>query len=263
MIRFLVTCRSEFEIVMRFLGIIPARYASTRFPGKALADIDGKSMIMRVYERACEALEEVFVATDDKRIFDHVQQNKGKVLMTDPRHPSGTDRVAEAVQILGNDDHNYEVVINIQGDEPFLEPAVLYSLMKSFEDPEVSIATPVTPVEHKKDVFNNNLVKVVLDHSDYALYFSRHAIPFIRDPGLVEKERIPFYQHIGIYAFRVPVLREITRLKPSLLEKAESLEQLRWLENGYRIKTVKVQYRAIGIDTPGDLERILKRMKEA
>lgn len=179
--------------------------------------------------------------------------------MTDPKHPSGTDRVAEALRILQKEEQSYDIVLNIQGDEPFLEPGVLQSLMKSFEVPEVMIATPVTRVKNKRDIFNNTKVKVVLDHDNYALYFSRHAIPFIRDPNLVEKENIPFYHHIGIYAFRVPVLKEITLLEPSLLEKAESLEQLRWLENGYRIKTVKVDYQVFGIDTPEDLDRALKK----
>ncbi len=244
---------------MKFIAIIPARYASTRFPGKALADIQGTSMVMRVYEQARKALEHVHVATDDTRVLDHVHQHGGRALMTDPKHPSGTDRVAEALRILQKEEQSYDIVLNIQGDEPFLEPGVLQSLMKSFEVPEVMIATPVTRVKNKRDIFNNTKVKVVLDHDNYALYFSRHAIPFIRDPNLVEKENIPFYHHIGIYAFRVPVLKEITLLEPSLLEKAESLEQLRWLENGYRIKTVKVDYQVFGIDTPEDLDRALKK----
>lgn len=244
---------------MKFIGIIPARYASTRFPGKALADIHGKSMIMRVYESASQALEEVFVATDDQRIFEHVESQGGRVVMTGGHHPSGTDRVAEAIQMVQKGNKKDDVVINIQGDEPFLEPGVLRALIERFRHPEVQIATPVTRVRNKKDIFSNTKVKVVIDHDHYALYFSRHAIPFIRDPSIVEKEDIPFYHHVGIYAYRIPTLLAITQLKPSLLEKAESLEQLRWLENGYRIKTVEVDYHAFGIDTPEDLERVLHK----
>lgn len=243
---------------MSILGIIPARYASTRFPAKALADIGGKSMIQRVYEQALQAttLTAVWIATDHPLIAEHVKQFGGKVCMTADTHPSGTDRCFEALQKIGG---SFDYVINIQGDEPFIQPQQI-DILAACLDSETELATLVKRFADPDALFNPNTAKAVLNTRAEALYFSRHPIPFLRG---VEKsqwlEKHSYYQHIGIYAYRTDVLAKITQLPPSSLEKAESLEQLRWLENGFRIKTAFTEYESLGIDTPEDLEAALRK----
>ena len=243
-----------------FLGIIPARYASTRFPGKPLADIKGKPMVMRVYERAKKALDDVIVATDDKRIFNAVKEAGGKVVITANDHPSGTDRCREAMELYQSETgESFDVIINIQGDEPFIRADQILLLMNSFQDETVDIATLIKVVEDPGMIFDINKPKVVINRKKEALYFSRSPIPFVRGYDNDEWfDRHIFYQHIGMYAYRANVLKEITKLEQGILEKSESLEQLRWLENGYKIKTAITEYEAYGIDTPEDLEHVLK-----
>ena len=242
----------------RFVGIIPARYASTRFPGKPLADIKGKTMIERVYIQASKALTDVVVATDDDRIKAEVQRFGGNVIMTSPDHQSGTDRCAEAVTVYEKlVNKSFDVVINIQGDEPFIQPSQFEMLMKCFADAKTEIATLVKPITSPEDIFNPNHVKVTFSRLKKALYFSRSPIPHLRN---INTENWPgdhnFYKHIGIYAFRTKVLTELTRLHQSSLELAESLEQLRWLENGYQISVEITDFESISVDTPADLEKI-------
>lgn len=243
-----------------FLGIIPARYASTRFPGKPLADIKGKSMIKRVYEKVSEAIEHLVVATDDQRIFDHVNHFGGKVVMTSVLHQSGTDRCFEALGIFESETNaKFDVVINIQGDEPFIHKGQIELLKGCFRDPKVQIATLIKEISDTATIFNENKPKVVINNRGEALYFSRSPIPFSR--GRQTEDWLgehTFYQHIGLYAYRTKVLTEITTLKTGKLEKTESLEQLRWLENGYKIQTTLTEYDAICIDTPEDLTKALK-----
>ncbi|MCH7657381.1 MAG: 3-deoxy-manno-octulosonate cytidylyltransferase [Bacteroidetes bacterium] len=243
---------------MNTLGIIPARYQSVRFPGKPLVIIGGKTMIRRVYDRCSLSLNNVIVATDDKRISKEVESFGGHVIMTFQNHQSGTDRCAEAVTLYQKS-HNepVDIVINIQGDEPFLDPVMLSHLSKSFNDPEIQISTLIKKISSEEEIFNPHLPKVVADKNGMALYFSRSPIPYVRN---IEKTKwageYPFYKHIGIYAFRTEILMEITQLSPSSLEKAESLEQNRWLENGYTIHVVETRHESISIDTPEDLEKI-------
>lgn len=241
---------------MKFIGIIPARYASTRFPAKPLAMLGGKPVIQRVYEQVNGVLDEAFVATDDERIEAAVKAFGGKVVMTSTEHKSGTDRVQEAFEKVGA---GYDVVVNIQGDEPFIQPSQLETVKACFEDEKTQIATlvkPFTEADGWETLQNPNSPKVVVDRQMNALYFSRSVIPYLRG---VEKEewlkRHIFYKHIGLYAYRAEVLREITHLPQSSLELAESLEQLRWLENGYCIKVGITNTETIGIDTPEDLEK--------
>lgn len=244
---------------MKFLGIIPARYASTRFPGKPLVKIHGTSMIMRVYERASEVLDNVYVATDDKRIFDEVVENGGKALYTSANHQSGTDRVNEAAQTLQGNGLEFDVVINIQGDEPFIHPNQIKELMSCFENESNQLATLVKKITSLDELFNSNTPKVVVDSSSNAMYFSRSPIPFYRNDDKQEWLKYhSYFKHIGMYAYRVSVLKQITSIKPSSLEVAESLEQLRWLENGYKIKVAVTETESYGIDTPEDLNRILE-----
>lgn len=249
---------------MEFTGIIPARYASTRFPGKPLAMINGVSMIMRVYRQAQKAscLSEVLVATDDKRIFEHVNEQGGKVLMTSGKHASGTDRVYEAICTLLPDKSkwNEHVVINIQGDEPFIEPAAIDTLSESFKDPATGIATLIKKISTKEELYSPDVVKVISGKNKQALYFSRSPIPFIK--GVDASNQMPvfsFYKHIGIYAYRADILKEIATLGPSVLEQAEGLEQLRWLENGYSIRLEETDYESIAVDTPADLLKITNK----
>lgn len=242
---------------MRVLILIPARYASTRFPGKPLALIDGKPMIQHVVEKARMVAENVYVATDDTRISDCVSAFGGQAIMTSAEHRSGTDRCFEAYQhIVAQSGGKYDVVVNIQGDEPFIMPEQVEALISCFEDPEIQIATLAKQFENNNDIFDPNKVKVVCSATLTALYFSRSAIPFCRG---VEKEDwtslASFYKHIGMYAYRPEVLKEITALPQGILEKAESLEQLRWLENGYKIAVRMTDHESIGIDTPDDLEK--------
>lgn len=248
-----------------FIAIIPARYASTRFPAKPLAMLGGKRVIERVYERVSEAIDDAVVATDDDRIADAVRAFGGKVELTSPDHRSGTDRCMEAYGKYGK---KFDVVVNVQGDEPFISPRQISALKQCFDTPETDIATLVKPFSESDPLSaleNPNSPKVVVDRNMYAMYFSRSVIPYLRG---VEKEqwlkKHVFYKHIGIYAFRSRVLKEVTSLPQSELEKAESLEQLRWIENGYRIKVGISDVETIGIDTPEDLaraEEFLKSLK--
>lgn len=238
---------------MKFIGIIPARYASSRFPGKPLASLGGKIVIQRVYEQVAAILEHVCVATDDERILNSVTAFGGQAVMTSPHHKSGTDRIAEAVEKIGGD---YDVIINIQGDEPFIQSSQIKTLCHCFDDPDTQIATLGKPFSTIDAVQNVNSPKIVLDNKGYAMYFSRAIIPFIR--GVDQTgwlAQYPFLKHIGIYAYRASVLTEITQLPQSSLELAESLEQLRWLQNGYKIKVGLTEVETIGIDTPADLQR--------
>jgi len=245
---------------MNFIGIIPSRYGSTRFPGKALIDIEGKSMIQRVYEQALKAMKEVWVATDDNRILEAVQKFGGKAVMTSKSHSSGTDRCAEAVlkvsELTGD---KFDVVINIQGDEPFMQPDQIDLIISEFKkEPSTEIATLIQPILNNEDIFRPDMVKVVLDNNSNAIYFSRSPIPHLF--GVAESKWIDnftFYGHIGLYAYRNDVLQKLTQLNESELEKVESLEQLRWIENGIHIKTHVTHYDSFGIDTPEDLQKVL------
>ncbi len=247
---------------MNILGIIPARYASTRFPGKPLAMLGEKTIVHHVFNKSKQALEWVYVATDDQRIFDAVKRFGGKVVMTSSAHRSGTDRCAEALSIIENETSvKFDAVINIQGDEPFIQPEQISLLSELFNDPASQITTLVKKIIYKEDIFDTNKPKVVLDNHSFALIFSRSPVPYLRG---VPKEDWPgeyiFYKHIGIYGYRAKVLRELTQLPPSEIEIAESLEQLRWLSNGYKIKTAVTDHESIGIDTPEDLDRALKML---
>jgi 3-deoxy-manno-octulosonate cytidylyltransferase (CMP-KDO synthetase) len=244
----------------QFIGLIPARFGSTRFPGKPLADIGGKTMIQRVYEQATKILPFTFVATDDDRIAREVEAFGGRVVMTSPHHQSGTDRCAEALKVaselLGK---SFEVVVNIQGDEPFIDPAQIELLCTCFESPETDIATLIKPITNNSIVFDPNKPKVVIGDKHQALYFSRSPIPYLRGVAPEEWHRHhTFYQHIGLYAYRTEALNRITQLPQSPLELAESLEQLRWLENGLTISVRETHHESFGIDSPADLEKILK-----
>lgn len=244
---------------MKFIGIIPARYSSSRFPGKPLADMAGKPMIQRVYEQVKLALDEVWVATDDTRILEAVEAFGGNAVMTSASHKSGTDRCKEAYQKINKD---FDVIINIQGDEPFIQPEQINTIKDCFDTPNIELATLVKPFK-KEDgfeaLFNNNSPKVVINKNNEAIYFSRSIIPYIRDVHHTEwLDKHTFYKHIGMYAYRVDILNKITELPQSSLELAESLEQLRWIENGYKIKVGYTNVETIGIDTPDDMEKALK-----
>lgn len=242
---------------MKFIGIIPARYESTRFPGKPLAMLGGKYVIRRVYEQVAEVLQDVCVATDDERIAEAVREFGGNAVMTSKNHKSGTDRIEEAVTSLGS---THDVVINIQGDEPFIHRSQIEAVCRCFDDPQTQIATLGKPFGNGSAdyaaIANPNSPKIVVDNNGYAMYFSRSIIPFVRgcEPGRWPAS-YPFLKHIGMYAYRRDTLGEITRLPQSSLEVAESLEQLRWLQNGYRVKVGLTDVETIGIDTPEDLAR--------
>lgn len=238
---------------MKFAAIIPARYASTRFPGKPLALLGGKTVIQRVYEQATSVLDEAWVATDDERILHAVEQFGGRAVMTRTDHKSGTDRIEEAVEKIGT---TADVIINIQGDEPFVQRSQLETIMHLFDDEATQIGTIGKPFETMEAAENPNSPKIVCDVRGYALYFSRSVIPFVRGKERAEwLASFPFLKHLGLYAYRREVLREITQLPQSPLELAESLEQLRWLQNGYRIKVGLTSVETVGIDTPEDLAR--------
>ena len=242
---------------MSILGIIPARHASTRFPAKPLADLGGKSMIRRVYEQAkkSKSLSKVVVATDHEEIYKHVIDFGGDVYMTSPHHASGTDRCYE---VLSKETSSFDYVINIQGDEPFIAPEQI-DLLASLLDGKTELATLIKKIDSVEQLLNPNLVKVVLNKDQEALYFSRSVIPYFRNQEQAEWViHHSYYKHIGLYAYRNDVLEKITRLEMSSLEKAESLEQLRWLENGYRIKVKETSIETMGIDTPEDLQNALK-----
>lgn len=245
------------------VGIIPARYASTRYPGKPLIDIKGKSMIQRVYEQAtkCGSLDKVVVATDDGRIAEHVVSFGGEVVMTAEHHPSGTDRCWDALQQIGG---NYQYVINIQGDEPFIDPTQIDTLCSVLKDGTTELATLIIPVDSHEVLFDMGEVKVVLNENMEGMYFSRMVIPYIK--GVEQKDwhtHHPYYRHVGMYAYRADVLEAVCKLPVSSLEKAESLEQLRWLEKGFRIKCAVTHFDSHCIDTPEDVEKVLRLMNIA
>jgi 3-deoxy-manno-octulosonate cytidylyltransferase (CMP-KDO synthetase) len=238
---------------MKFIGLIPARYASTRFPGKPLALLGGKPVIQRVYEQVASVLDDACVATDDERIFDCVKNFGGKVVMTRTDHKSGTDRIEEAIEKIGGD---YDVIVNIQGDEPFIQKSQIETVCRCFDDEKTQIATLGKPFTDMDAVANPNSPKIVIDNNSFAMYFSRSIIPFVRGKEQAEwLQHYPFLKHLGIYAYRRDVLRQITRLPQSSLEIAESLEQLRWLQNGFKIKVGLTDVETVGIDTPDDLKR--------
>jgi 3-deoxy-manno-octulosonate cytidylyltransferase (CMP-KDO synthetase) len=241
---------------MNIIGIIPARFASTRFPGKPLIDIGGKSMIQRVYEQCkkAETLSDVIVATDDERIAEHVKKFGSKVAMTATHHQSGTDRCAEVVQTYNG---LCDAVINIQGDEPFIDPTQIDALAFAFEKPHVQLATMKKKLVSEADIQNPNMVKVIANSLGDAIYFSRSPIPYRRNP----EAHIVYYKHIGIYGYRKETLLEITQLPLGNLEQAENLEQLRWVEKNYRITLVETDIENIAIDTPDDLTRVEKYLK--
>lgn len=260
---------------MKFIGIIPARYASTRFPGKPLADLGGKPMIQRVYEQAKQVLDTVIVATDDQRIYDCVQSFGGEVVMTSPDHTCGTDRVYEAYQIYTSTVNSQQsiitphdtIVINIQGDEPFIQPDQIQALMDCFPTEIATLVHPFTEKDTWSDLANPNYVKVAIarektdnnpTNMGRALYFSRSVIPYLR--GIEQEEWLKqgqHFRHIGMYAYRADILQKITQIPPAPLEKVESLEQLRWLENGLTIRVALTHHASIGIDTPEDLQHAL------
>lgn len=244
---------------MKFIGIIPARYASTRFPGKPLALLGGKPVIQHVYEKVAAVLEAAYVATDDERIYDVVKLFGGQVVMTRTDHKSGTDRIEEAIEKIGGE---WDVVVNVQGDEPFVAKSQLDTICHCFDDPTTQIATLGKPFESMEAVQNPNSPKIVVDNMGFAMYFSRSVIPYVRGK---EKSswltHYPFLKHLGIYAYRKDVLRQITQLPQSSLEIAESLEQLRWLQNGFKIKVGTTDVETVGIDTPQDLERAEEFLK--
>lgn len=247
---------------MKFLAIIPSRYGSTRFPGKPLAMIDGKPMIQMVYERTSKYFEYCYVATDDQRIEQAVDAFKGRVVMTSVDHRSGTDRAAEALQKIEQmSGMNFDVVVNVQGDEPFICEEHLVRVKELFDKTDCQIGTLVKRFSDEEDIFNPNLPKVVVSTDNHALYFSRSVIPYLRSHEPSEwQHNHPYFKHIGLYAYRAQVLREITTLSPGTLEQAESLEQLRWLENGYRIKVAHTDKETVAIDTPEDLEKLLTKL---
>lgn len=244
---------------MKFIGIIPARYASTRFPGKPLALLGGKPVIQHVYEKVAAVLEAAYVATDDERIYDVVKSFGGQVVMTRTDHKSGTDRIEEAIEKIGGE---WDVVVNVQGDEPFVAKSQLDTICHCFDDPTTQIATLGKPFESMETVQNPNSPKIVVDNMGFAMYFSRSVIPYVRGK---EKSswltHYPFLKHLGIYAYRKDVLRQVTQLPQSSLEIAESLEQLRWLQNGFKIKVGTTDVETVGIDTPQDLERAEEFLK--
>jgi 3-deoxy-manno-octulosonate cytidylyltransferase (CMP-KDO synthetase) len=242
---------------MNILGIIPARYASTRFPGKPLVDISGKTMIQRVYEQAkkCSSFADVVVATDDDRIFDHVLGFDGKAVMTSTEHQSGTDRCAE----VASKHPEYDIIINIQGDEPYIDPEQITKLAACFNDSGTQIATLVKKIHSVEELHNANSPKVLINKLSEAIYFSRSPLPHIR--GQEPQNWLNYYtyfKHIGIYGYRADILQQITKLPVSPLEKAESLEQLRWIENGYKIKVAETELETVAVDTPEDLNKLSK-----
>jgi 3-deoxy-manno-octulosonate cytidylyltransferase (CMP-KDO synthetase) len=247
---------------MKILGVIPARYASTRFPGKPLADIAGKSMIERVYRQVMKStlLSRVLVATDHPAIFNHVKSFGGKVFMTSESHPSGTDRCFET---LASQEEKFDYVINIQGDEPFIAPEQI-DLLARLLDEKTELATLIKKIEQTEELFNPNVVKVVKDDFNEAIYFSRSPIPHVRNrPQQEWLSHHSFFKHIGMYAYRHDILTRITKLEISSLERTESLEQLRWIENGYSIKVAETTQETMGIDTPEDLDRAVQFVNKA
>lgn len=249
---------------MKFIAVIPARYASTRFPGKPLAMLGDKTVIERVYRQVSEVINDVYVATDDERIKETVEGFGGNVVMTSPDHKSGTDRIEEAMNKIGGE---FDVVINVQGDEPFIQPQQITTVCHCFMDTATQIATLGKRFGSNESdmeaIENPNSPKIIVNKNHYAIYFSRSVIPFIRGKERHEwPASYPFLKHIGLYAYRRKVLDEITSLPQGELEKAESLEQLRWIENGYKIKVGVTDMETVGIDTPEDLEKAERFLRE-
>ncbi len=246
---------------MKVIGLIPARWASTRFPGKPLVKIGDKSMIQRVYEQSCKAIEHVVVATDDDRIVNEVKRFGGQVVMTRSNHKSGTDRCAEALDVYESETGStFDLAINIQGDEPFIQVQQIVDVIKCFEDSSAQIATIIKKITSHEALFNPNNPKVVITKNLEAIYFSRSTIPYVVNTLEADwLKKITFYEHLGLYAYKTEVLRAITRIAPSTLELAESLEQNRWIENGFRIKVAETEFENISIDTEEDLQNILKQ----
>lgn len=241
---------------MKILALIPARYGSSRFPGKPLALVHGKPMIQRVYEQTVKAFPNACVATDDTRIYDAVKAFGGKVVMTSESHNSGTDRCLEALNAyMAETGETFDVVINVQGDEPYIRPEQLMQLGKCFEDPQVELATLVKRVKDKEELYNANSPKVILDKDSNAIYFSRTPIPYSRDIEVTDQyvACTPFYRHIGLYGYRVGTLARICAMPQSFLEKTEKLEQLRWIENGLKIRVAETEYETHAVDTEEDL----------
>lgn len=249
---------------MKTVGIIPARFASTRFPGKPLVMIHGKSMIQRVYEQASKSnLDYVAVATDNMQILEHVKSFGGNVYLSSELHPSGTDRCFEVAEMIAKEwNKKPEIIINIQGDEPYVHPEQINMLASAFHNPEVNIATLMKQVKSSNDLENKGIIKVTFQKNQKALYFSRSIIPFPRNTSMeVALQQQVFFKHIGIYAYRLSVLEKITQLEPGKLESIESLEQLRWLENGYEIHLLETPYETRSVDSPSDLEILLKEQQ--
>ncbi len=246
---------------MKILGIIPARWASSRFPGKPLVKIGSKTMIERVYLQSSKSLDYVIVATDDKRIFDEVKRFNGQVVMTSENHQSGTDRCMEALEIFEKErGEKFDVVINIQGDEPFIQPQQIKDIADSFTDESTEISTLIKKITEAEVVFDPSCPKVIMNTKGEAIYFSRSTIPYIQNTD--EKDwfdKFTYYEHLGLYGYRADILRRITQLAPSPLEIAESLEQNRWLENGFKIRVLETEHENISIDTQEDLDKILKQ----
>lgn len=259
---------------MKIIAIIPARYASSRFPAKVLVDINGKPMIERVFDQAKKAtlVSEVFVATDNQFVFDKVKEFTPNVLMTDAGHISGTDRIAEAALLLEKNKVEFDFIINIQGDEPFIQPEQINSLATILlENSNTQLATLVSKIKDAETLFDANVVKAIFDINHKAIYFSRNPIPFVRNIDKNQDDKNQknawlsehtFYRHIGMYAYQKGVLQQITKLQPSKLELAESLEQLRWIENGFSIQVAITPFESIGIDTPEDLKKALQYIQE-
>ncbi|MBP8822280.1 MAG: 3-deoxy-manno-octulosonate cytidylyltransferase [Flavobacteriales bacterium] len=248
---------------MRILGVIPARYASTRLPGKPLVDIGGKTMVQRVLEQArlCTALADVAVATDDARIADHVQAIGGRAVLTSAKHPSGTDRCWEALERTGQE--QFDGVVNIQGDEPFIAPEQIEEVCRCLQQPGVAIATLAQEVTSDHDLDDPGEVLLATDRQMNALYFSRAAIPFLRNAGSAPRcTQFRFLKHVGLYAYTTGALRRIVQLPPSSLEIAESLEQLRWLENGIAVRVGLTAFPSFCVDTPADLEEARRRVAD-
>jgi 3-deoxy-manno-octulosonate cytidylyltransferase (CMP-KDO synthetase) len=246
---------------MNIIGIIPARFASTRFPGKPLVKIGDKTMIQRVYEQSEKVLDYVVVATDDQRIVDEVEQFGGQVVMTGDFHKSGTDRCAEAIKTFESKSGlKFDIIINIQGDEPFIQPEQISDIIRCFDESDTQIATLIKKITSDEALFNPNNPKVVINKNNEAIYFSRSTIPYVVGSDKNEwLTKFIFYEHLGLYAYKKDILFEITGLKQSMLETSESLEQNRWIENNYKIKVAETEFENISIDTQEDLEAILKQ----
>lgn len=243
----------------KILGVIPARYASSRFPAKPLAKIGDMEMVVCVCKRVVESglFDKVVVATDSRKIFDIVNSYGYQAIMTDENHSCGTERVEEALKIIEQTEGEYDIVVNIQGDEPLIKKEQLHSALIPFKDSHTQISTLCKMIEDKESLSSPNVVKVVFDYDFNALYFSRSIIPFSRDETLEYSiAKGNYYKHIGLYAYRSSVLKELVKLYSSRLEKMESLEQLRWLEEGYKIKVSITEFESIGVDTPEDLEKV-------